>query len=91
METSKAKGRKRPVEPTLPFEAALEQLEEAVSKLEAGDLSLEASLQLFAQGMEMSSLCLTKLQEAEQQIDRIVQEQNGQQQQLPWKTREDDE
>ena len=37
-----------------PFEASLEELEKVVKALEAGDLPLDRSLELFSRGMELS-------------------------------------
>lgn len=59
------------------FEDALEQLEIIVKKLEKGDVSLEDALEQFSIGMNMSEICLDKLNMAEKQIDLIIQEKNG--------------
>jgi len=46
-------------EPT--FEEALQELENTVSKLESGNLSLEESLKAFERGMKIQSYCNRKL------------------------------
>lgn len=53
------------------FEAAMEKLEEIVNKLENGEESLEDSVSLFQQGMDISEYCKQMLDEAEQKITII--------------------
>ncbi|PCH62333.1 MAG: exodeoxyribonuclease VII small subunit [SAR86 cluster bacterium] len=50
------------------FEDALVQLEELVSDLEDGDLSLEDSLKSFEQGIKLTRECQSALQQAEQKV-----------------------
>lgn len=59
------------------FETSLEELENLVESLEKGDLSLEASLQKFEQGVKLTRVCQQTLNEAEQKV-KILIEQNGQ-------------
>lgn len=56
------------------FEAALEQLEAIVGRLEAGDLPLEESLELFENGIELSRRCNATLDSAERRIEILVAE-----------------
>lgn len=56
------------------FEQALEELEELVTRLEEGDLSLEESLKEFERGVKLTRDCQTELKEAEQKV-RILTEQ----------------
>ena len=58
------------------FEAAIAELETIVKKLEAGDLALEASLQLYERGVHLSRFCHTRLEEAERRIE-ILNERGG--------------
>ena len=51
------------------FESAIGELETIVKTLEAGDLSLEQSLQLFERGVQLSRFCHTRLEDAERRID----------------------
>ena len=53
------------------FESAMEKLEEIVNKLENGEESLEDSVSLFQQGMDISECCKQMLDEAEQKITII--------------------
>jgi exodeoxyribonuclease VII small subunit len=59
------------------FEGALKRLEEIVSKLEAGDLSLEESVKLFEEGMEISGFCGKKLNDAERRVEILLKRANG--------------
>lgn len=61
----------------LNFEDALTSLEDIVKVLEKGDLPLEESLAKFAEGVKLSQTCLKKLNAAEQQVDKIIQEIHG--------------
>lgn len=54
------------------FENALKRLEQIVQKLESGDLSLDESLKLFEEGVELSRLCTKKLSEAEGKVEKLV-------------------
>jgi exodeoxyribonuclease VII small subunit len=55
------------------FEASLQALETIVDQLERGDLTLEASLAAFEQGIRLSRGCQQALETAEQRI-RILSE-----------------
>jgi len=46
------------------FEQLLEELNNIVKELESGNLSLEDSIEKYKRGMELSNLCMVKLQEA---------------------------
>ena len=54
------------------FEAALEQLERTVSRLEEGDLPLEEALELFEAGVDLSRRCSATLEEAERRVEILV-------------------
>jgi exodeoxyribonuclease VII small subunit len=60
-----------------PFEASLAELEEIVGKLEAGDLPLESSLELFEKGIHLSRECRDRLSSAERRIEILVKEADG--------------
>ena len=59
------------------FEAALKKLEEAVSQLESGDLSLEDSLQTFSDGVKQAEICRTALQQVELQVEQLLKQADG--------------
>ena len=50
------------------FETAMIELEEVVSKIETGNLSLEDSLKEFEKGIKLSRMCQKELTEAEQRV-----------------------
>ena len=58
------------------FEDSLAELEQLVSQLEQGDISLEESLQSFERGVNLTRTCQTALREAEQKV-QILLEKNG--------------
>lgn len=66
------------------FENSLEELEKVVKQLEAGDLPLERSLQLFEQGMALSESCRKQLEDAETRIEMLVKK-NGKIQVEPFR------
>ncbi|PSJ18608.1 exodeoxyribonuclease VII small subunit [Nitrosomonas supralitoralis] len=50
------------------YEAASAELEKIVSTMEAGQMSLEASLAAYQRGAELLQYCQDKLQGAQQQV-----------------------
>jgi len=54
------------------FESALKRLEEIVQKLEEGNLSLDDSLKLFEEGIQLSRFCTKKLSEAEKKVEKLI-------------------
>ena len=53
------------------FEEALNKLAEINEKLSAEDISLEDSVKLFKDGVELTKLCQKKLDDAKQEIEQI--------------------
>lgn len=53
------------------FEDALNKLAEINEKLSAEDISLEDSVKLFKEGIELTKLCQKKLDDAKQEIEQI--------------------
>jgi exodeoxyribonuclease VII small subunit len=56
------------------FERALAELEKIVEKMESGDQPLEEALQSFQRGIELTRACQKGLKEAEQRVEKLVQE-----------------
>lgn len=54
--------------PIADFEQSMQALEELVGNMEAGDLSLEASLQAYERGVALYRHCQTALEQAELRI-----------------------
>ncbi len=56
-----------------PYEQNIDRLRQVVESLEGESLSLEQSLKLFEEGMELSRLCDTQLQLAEERVRVLVE------------------
>jgi exodeoxyribonuclease VII small subunit len=61
------------------FEEAMQSLEEIVGKLESGEVPLEEAITLYKKGMELSSYCHSKLQDAEKQLISIIDRDGNEQ------------
>ncbi|GJD58474.1 exodeoxyribonuclease VII small subunit [Methylobacterium dankookense] len=61
-----------PTAPDLPFEKALEQLEEIVRRLERGDVPLDESVAIYERGEMLKRHCEHLLKRAEARIQRIT-------------------
>ncbi len=59
-------------ETKLNFDEALRQLEQVVRQLEAGNLPLEQSIDLYKKGMLLSGECHQKLQQIESEVAKLV-------------------
>jgi exodeoxyribonuclease VII small subunit len=59
------------------FEAALKRLEEIVQRLEKGEMPLEESLVLYEEGIRLSRVCHTRLEEAEGRIELLMKDARG--------------
>ena len=59
------------------FEENMKRLEEIVRAMERGDVPLEESLKLFQEGTELVRTCGKLLDEAEQQVAKIVTDMDG--------------
>jgi exodeoxyribonuclease VII small subunit len=73
------------------FEDAMERLEQIVEGLESGDLSLEESLKIFEEGMNLVNFCSKKLEEAEQKVTILIKESEGKYSQQPFESDEKEE
>lgn len=73
------------------FEKAMKRLEEIVHKLEEGELSLEESLKIFEEGVNLSKFLTRKLTEAETKVQKLIKTQKGEYRTEPLKTEEDEE
>jgi exodeoxyribonuclease VII small subunit len=65
------------------FEECLTRLEQILEELEKGDIPLERSLQLFEEGMKLSTSCRKELEEAEGRVE-ILLKRNGKVQAEPY-------
>ena len=64
-------------EETIDFEQSLRSLEEIVRKMEQGELTLENSLEAFEEGVRLTRNCQTALQKAEQKVNILVKNSDG--------------
>ena len=53
------------------FEAVLKKLQLIVDKLEHGNVTLNESIKLYEEGMELSKICFEELNDAKQKIEII--------------------
>ena len=60
------------------FEVSLQQLEQLVQQMEQGQLSLEESMQAFEKGIALTRECQKALDTAEQKVQALIQDDNGQ-------------
>ncbi len=58
------------------FEECLQRLEKIVAELEKGDVPLDHALELFDEGMKLSSSCRKELEDAEGKVE-ILLKRNG--------------
>jgi exodeoxyribonuclease VII small subunit len=65
------------MEPELGFEAALDELEKRVRRLEAGDVSLEDALALYEEGMGLAQQCHAQLEAAEARVAALTRGTRG--------------
>ena len=59
------------------FEDAMKRLEGIVETLGGGNLSLEDSLKMFEEGMELCKFCNKKLDEAEYKVEKLMEKEGG--------------
>ena len=50
------------------YEEAVKELEQLVARMEAGELSLEQSIEAYKRGATLIQFCTTKLDKIEQQV-----------------------
>ncbi|WP_295582035.1 exodeoxyribonuclease VII small subunit [uncultured Oscillibacter sp.] len=71
------------------FEQQLQRLEEIVAVLEKGDAQLADSLALFAEGTKLIAACSKELDQAEQQVVKLMKGPDGTPVELPFGEEED--
>jgi exodeoxyribonuclease VII small subunit len=62
---------------SLSFEAALAELETIIRQLEAGQVPLDATIDLYERATMLRQHCDARLKDAEMRIERIVAGPNG--------------
>lgn len=66
------------------FEEALERLEEIVHEMEAGELSLDDTVKLYKEGVELAAFCGVRLNDAIQQVTILSTTLDGQLEEKPF-------
>lgn len=59
------------------FEQSMSELEDIVSKLETGDITLDDSLDLFEKGIKLAKNCQKKLNDAEKKVKILTTAPDG--------------
>jgi exodeoxyribonuclease VII small subunit len=59
------------------FEQALKSLEEAVARLEKGQMPLDEALDCFESGVQGANLCRKSLQAVEERIETLMKNADG--------------
>lgn len=62
---------------TLPFEKALQELEQIVTRLESGKVDLEQSIAIYERGEALKKHCEQLLKDAEARIEKITLKPDG--------------
>jgi exodeoxyribonuclease VII small subunit len=61
----------------LSFDAALEELQAVVARLEGGGLPLEETITLYERGVALHARCARLLDDAQLRVQRLVEEAGG--------------
>ena len=59
------------------FEESLKRLETVVDQLEKGELTLEDSLKLFEEGVNLTANCKQELDAAEGKVQMLIKQRDG--------------
>ena len=59
------------------FEQSMAELESIVTKLEAGDITLDDSHELFEKGIKLAKTCQKKLDDAEKKVKILTASPDG--------------
>ena len=74
---------------SMSFEQRLARLEQIVAALEKGDAPLADSLALFEEGTRLIAACSKQLDQAEQQVVKLMKGPDGAPAELPFGDEED--
>jgi len=70
-------AKKSPAASKLTFEQALEKLEQIVTQIEQGEVSLEQSIDKYAEGTRLIKHCRSVLDAAEKKVQVLAQSSDG--------------
>lgn len=68
---------------TLDFESALKELETIVEQLEAEEIPLDRSLELFERGQKLARRCEHQLKDAENKVRLLLENADGELEEQP--------
>ena len=66
------------------YDAVVARLERVVGELESGQLTLEQSIDKFAEGVKLATEATRKLDEAERRIELLVRNADGSEEEVPF-------
>ncbi len=69
---------------TLSYEQAMALLERIVQRLESGEISLDESMKLYQQGIELARSCESQLAAVEHQITQLLVRPDGSLEEKPF-------
>ena len=61
----------------LGFDESLTRLETLVEEMERGELTLEAAMQKYVEGVELAAFCLQQLKASEKSVNKVLKESDG--------------
>ena len=67
-----------------PYDAIVTRLERVVGDLESGQLTLEQSIEKFAEGVRLARDASRKLDEAERRVEMLVRSADGEDEAVPF-------
>ncbi len=67
-----------------PYDALVARLEKVVGELESGTLSLEQSIEKFAEGIRLAREASSRLDEAERRVEVLVRNEAGEAEAAPF-------
>ena len=73
-----------PAEQAEPYDVLVSRLERVVGELESGQLTLERSIESFAEGIRLAQEATRKLDEAERRIELLVRGADGAEEPVPF-------
>ena len=72
------------VKKEIEFEVAFKKLETIVENLENGELSLEAALKQYEEGVKMADICSKRLNDAEKRVEVLTKASGGKLKAVPF-------
>ncbi len=79
-----AAGAAEPSEAAETYDGLVSRLERVVGELESGQLTLEQSVERFAEGVKLAREASRKLDEAERKVELLVRSADGDEEAVPF-------